>query len=165
MSDEKKEGIPQETEEGTAVPGPGNGTPGSGGERKSRVFLVLTAALALLAAGVVGFYKVPAFHALLHPHAGGDNEAKNADKYTCGMHPFIITDKPGNCPICGMNLTKIEGSPAPVGTTGEKSAPAGQPSGGPRKILFYRNPMNPEITSKSPAKDEMGMDYVPVYED
>ena len=25
--------------------------------------------------------------------------------------------------------------------------------------------MNPEITSKTPAKDEMGMDYVPVYED
>jgi Cu(I)/Ag(I) efflux system membrane fusion protein len=31
-----------------------------------------------------------------------------------------------------------------------------------RKILFYRNPMNPAITSPVPAKDEMGMDYVPV---
>ncbi|MDX2426325.1 MAG: efflux RND transporter periplasmic adaptor subunit, partial [Cycloclasticus sp.] len=30
-------------------------------------------------------------------------------------------------------------------------------------ILFYRNPMNPEITSPSPAKDDMGMDYLPVY--
>ena len=29
--------------------------------------------------------------------------------------------------------------------------------------LFYRNPMNPEITSPVPAKDSMGMDYVPVY--
>jgi len=27
--------------------------------------------------------------------------------------PFIISDKPGNCPICGMALTKIEGSAAP----------------------------------------------------
>jgi Cu(I)/Ag(I) efflux system membrane fusion protein len=34
-----------------------------------------------------------------------------------------------------------------------------------RKILFYRNPMNPEVTSPVPAKDEMGMDYVPVYAD
>jgi RND family efflux transporter MFP subunit len=34
-----------------------------------------------------------------------------------------------------------------------------------RRILFYRNPMNPEITSPVPAKDEMGMDYVPVYAD
>ena len=36
---------------------------------------------------------------------------------------------------------------------------------GERKILFYRNPMNPVITSPVPAKDEMGMDYIPVYSD
>ncbi len=34
-----------------------------------------------------------------------------------------------------------------------------------RKPLFYRNPMNPSVTSPVPAKDEMGMDYVPVYAD
>ena len=32
-----------------------------------------------------------------------------------------------------------------------------------RKVLYYRNPMNPAITSPVPAKDEMGMDYIPVY--
>lgn len=32
-----------------------------------------------------------------------------------------------------------------------------------KKPLFYRNPMNPEITSPTPAKDEMGMSYIPVY--
>tara|TARA_R110002096_G_scaffold426490_3_gene636360 strand:+ start:11480 stop:13150 length:1671 start_codon:yes stop_codon:yes gene_type:complete len=32
-----------------------------------------------------------------------------------------------------------------------------------KKPLFYRNPMNPAITSLAPAKDQMGMDYVPVY--
>jgi len=26
--------------------------------------------------------------------------------YTCAMHPFIIKDKPGSCPICGMQLIK-----------------------------------------------------------
>jgi membrane fusion protein, copper/silver efflux system len=36
---------------------------------------------------------------------------------------------------------------------------------GSHKLLFYRNPMNPAITSPVPAKDEMGMDYLPVYED
>src|SRR3989304_3302743 len=34
-----------------------------------------------------------------------------------------------------------------------------------KKILFYRNPMNPAVTSPTPKKDEMGMDYVPVFED
>lgn len=33
-----------------------------------------------------------------------------------------------------------------------------------KKILFYRNPMNPAVTSQRPMKDEMGMDYIPVYE-
>jgi membrane fusion protein, copper/silver efflux system len=164
MSDEKKEGLPQDTE-GKAVAGPERETPGSGGGRKSRFFLVLSAILGLLLAGVVAFYNVPSFHVLLHPHAGGDNAAKTAEQYTCGMHPFILSDKPGNCPICGMALTKIEASPAPGGATVASSATAAKPSGGARKLLFYRNPMNPNITSKSPAKDEMGMDYVPVYED
>jgi Cu(I)/Ag(I) efflux system membrane fusion protein len=28
--------------------------------------------------------------------------------YTCPMHPEIIRDKPGQCPICGMDLVKKE---------------------------------------------------------
>jgi len=31
------------------------------------------------------------------------------------------------------------------------------------KPLYYRNPMDPKITSPVPAKDSMGMEYVPVY--
>lgn len=34
-----------------------------------------------------------------------------------------------------------------------------------RKVLFWRNPMNPAITSPVFMKDEMGMDYIPVYDD
>jgi Cu(I)/Ag(I) efflux system membrane fusion protein len=34
-----------------------------------------------------------------------------------------------------------------------------------KKPLFYRNPMNPEVTSPVPAKDSMGMDYIAVYAD
>jgi membrane fusion protein, copper/silver efflux system len=40
---------------------------------------------------------------------------------------------------------------------GKSPAPAGA------RVLFYRNPMNPEITSPVPAQDAMGMDYTPVY--
>ena len=29
---------------------------------------------------------------------------KNQHQYTCPMHPQIAQDKPGTCPICGMNL-------------------------------------------------------------
>lgn len=34
-----------------------------------------------------------------------------------------------------------------------------------RKILYYRNPMDPSITSPTFMKDSMGMDYIPVYEE
>jgi len=34
-----------------------------------------------------------------------------------------------------------------------------------RKPIFYRHPMNPEITSQVPAKGSMGMDYIAVYAD
>jgi Cu(I)/Ag(I) efflux system membrane fusion protein len=33
------------------------------------------------------------------------------------------------------------------------------------RVLYYRNPMNPAVTSPVPRKDEMGMDFVPVYAD
>ena len=31
--------------------------------------------------------------------------------YTCGMHPQVIQDHPGNCPICGMKLTPVRKQP------------------------------------------------------
>jgi len=37
---------------------------------------------------------------------------KHADsKYVCPMHPQIVRDEPGNCPICGMNLVAKEIDP------------------------------------------------------
>ena len=30
--------------------------------------------------------------------------AKGAMYYQCSMHPEVITDKPGDCPKCGMKL-------------------------------------------------------------
>ena len=27
-------------------------------------------------------------------------------KYTCPMHPEVVQDTPGNCPICGMTLVE-----------------------------------------------------------
>jgi hypothetical protein len=37
------------------------------------------------------------------------SNAKPAAKqlYTCPMHPEIISDKPGQCPKCGMNLVPV----------------------------------------------------------
>src|SRR6516165_9558007 len=82
------------------------------------------------------------------------DQAKQEQLYTCGMHPQVIQNKPGNCPICGMKLT-------PVRKQGGTAAAA--PSA-ERKVKFYKSTMNPGETSPGPAKDSMGMDMVPVYE-
>jgi Cu(I)/Ag(I) efflux system membrane fusion protein len=36
------------------------------------------------------------------------SQAQNKTYYTCSMHPQIHEDHPGDCPICGMKLIKIE---------------------------------------------------------
>jgi Cu(I)/Ag(I) efflux system membrane fusion protein len=55
----------------------------------------------------------------------------------------------------------VKNGPAEMETM-ETSAPA-DATVEEEQILFYRNPMNPNITSQTPAQDEMGMDYIPVY--
>ena len=34
-------------------------------------------------------------------------EAKSFQKYTCPMHPQIVQDGPGKCPLCGMTLVPL----------------------------------------------------------
>ena len=42
-------------------------------------------------------------------------ETAQAESWTCGMHPNVITEEPGQCPICGMNLTRVKQSAADDG--------------------------------------------------
>ncbi len=85
-----------------------------------------------------------------HAHEGAAAEAK--EQWQCPMHPSIVQDHPGDCPICGMKLVKVEGA-------------GGNVAKGEPKLLFYRSPMDPKQTSPTPRKDGMGMDFVPVYSD
>jgi Cu(I)/Ag(I) efflux system membrane fusion protein/cobalt-zinc-cadmium efflux system membrane fusion protein len=99
---------------------------------------------------------IPVYFLFIAGGPSSENLSGEKQLYTCGMHPQIISDKPGNCPICEMKLT-------PIKNNNQKSGEGTKDS--PRKILYYRNPMNPNVISDHPQKDEMGMDYVPVYED
>lgn len=43
-------------------------------------------------------------------------------QWTCPMHPQIVLDHPGSCPICGMTLVKIAAKSAPKGVHVEVAA-------------------------------------------
>ena len=57
-----------------------------------------------------------AFAGCSKPHAHATTTAPaQAVQYHCPMHPQIITDKPGQCPICGMDLVPITESKRATG--------------------------------------------------
>lgn len=97
--------------------------------------------------------------------AAGDASDK-VDYYTCTMHPSVHSKTPGKCPICGMDLVPVYKKSSAINaspTQNAKQAATTQTSG--RKIKFYQSTMNPKETSLVPAKDSMGMEMEPVYEE
>jgi Cu(I)/Ag(I) efflux system membrane fusion protein len=68
------------------------------------------------------------------PEGGGEAAAR----YQCPMHPTIVQDHPGDCPICGMKLVKVGG-----GGAGASAAPSG--GGGSATAASWQCPMHPSI--------------------
>ena len=68
-----------------------------------------------------------------HKHSHGDHGsgvAALAGKYTCPMHPEIVSDMPGDCPKCGMAL---------------------EPMAAALPKTIYTCPMHPEIEQDHPG--------------
>lgn len=147
--------------------------------------LILAAAVAVFLAGGFGLRAFAV-------RRGDAGRGAAAAGYHCPMHPKFHSGKPGSCAICGMTLVpdETEAGRAPQGSAKricilhkckmancmmELPAAAGQKvicpicgtaeavAADDGKPLYYRNPMHPEATSPVPMKDEMGMDYIPVY--
>jgi hypothetical protein len=70
--------------------------------------LVLAARVGLLLGAVLAF--AAAVHlAHARDRASGDAEALSTERYTCPMHPEVLSRLPGECPICRMALEKVSG--------------------------------------------------------
>jgi Cu(I)/Ag(I) efflux system membrane fusion protein len=58
-----------------------------------------------------------------------------AVRYHCPMHPSYVSDRPGDCPICGMKLVPVEPSPAASGPGHEGHGGAAAAAGSERAPL------------------------------
>ncbi|MCW4468912.1 heavy metal translocating P-type ATPase [Flavobacterium sp. MFBS3-15] len=97
--------------------------------------------------------EVHKHHRNEHSHKPVQEEKKEhyqpaKGKYYCPMHceGDKLYERPGNCPVCGMNLEKVP----------EKAVPEGK----------YTCPMHPEVVSDKPGSCPIcGMDLVPLLAD
>jgi membrane fusion protein, copper/silver efflux system len=102
---------------------------------------VLVAITAVVAVGSIISYS--------GVHFGGAKSASSGQLYYCPMHPSVVQDHPGECPICSMTLVpKPEGNAKPAATM--KPASPGGPPAAARSADKYYCPMHPNRTSDDP---------------
>jgi hypothetical protein len=123
-------------------------------EKRSNWTWIIILIVITLGVGIVGGFMI-ARRSTVSEEATETGADSTKQLYTCGMHPQIIQEGPGNCPICGMKLTPIKGTSA-----SSEAKPTGE-----RKIKYWKSSMDPTYVSDKQGKDQMGMDLIPVYED
>ncbi|MDD4966712.1 efflux RND transporter periplasmic adaptor subunit [Halothiobacillus sp.] len=123
-----------------------------------------------------------------HAHATttAGTDAKFVTKYTCPMHPQIIEDHPGTCPICGMDLVAKQfpaksseqsaapaaadaahdharhAETAPTATQTPSTPTAEKPAPDAKFVTKYTCPMHPQIIEDHPGTCPIcGMTLVP----
>jgi Cu(I)/Ag(I) efflux system membrane fusion protein/cobalt-zinc-cadmium efflux system membrane fusion protein len=75
------------------------------------------------------------------------------------MHPEVMQDMPGDCPLCGMDLVEIE-TTAATESAGVRPAASTE-----REVLHWYAPMDPSYIRDEPGLSPMGMKLVPRYLD
>ncbi|ACL67573.1 efflux transporter, RND family, MFP subunit [Anaeromyxobacter dehalogenans 2CP-1] len=121
--------------------------------RRARGALILLAAL--LAGAALGGGAVLLAGGLRGGEAaGGDGHdhaahAETKQLYTCPMHPTIVQDHPGDCPLCGMKLVPME---QPQGGAGSGAAAGGGArAGAGEQKPQYQCPMHPSVVQDHPG--------------
>jgi Cu(I)/Ag(I) efflux system membrane fusion protein len=143
----------------------------------SRIVSTILTLAAIAAAGAGGYY---AGHAGLRWPGAAISAAEATQAPGAASGPVIYYRAPDGKPAYSAGPRKTADGrdylPVHAGedigfdeASGEVVLPAGPAAqaanpGGPKRILYYRNPMGLPDTSQAPKKDSMGMDYIPVFE-
>ena len=83
---------------------------------------------------LAGAFVLAAFSwwSLVAAQPRGSDTAHHATQYHCPMHPQIVSDQPGECPICHMTLEPMPAAPASASSS-TSPAPTSQPRPAPRR--------------------------------
>src|SRR5713226_2104243 len=125
---------------------------------RDRVLKMSMVGLLSLAVAAFAYFAVIGRQPRRGPSGTQSSNAK--DVYYCPMHKNYHTDKPGNCPICGMKLVKLEGSTGSAGDVpkGEPAppSPAVAPSGTPQENAIFVAPEKQQLIGMRSVAAEMG---------
>lgn len=128
------------------------------GFRVRSVVLValVSAALAMLATNA---WRGRDSHGETQTQAGASRET-----WVCPMHPSIVSDHPGDCPICGMKLVKVEdkgATQAALATPSTSSAPAST-NDAPGLATITIDPQRSQLiglTTKAVERGDVGFEW------
>ena len=76
--------------------------------RNILMLLFIVAAVGVINLSAIGVVSVATTYAV-----------ESSEQYTCGMHPMIVVDEPGLCPICQMDLTPLKSGSDGTGSGGQ----------------------------------------------
>ena len=119
----------------------------------SKGLLVVAVVLALVVGVVLAQFLPASLFGFGSDSGPGQSDPAHvhADLYTCPMHPDVLEDAPGSCPVCGMDLVLVE--------RGEDSHASSTSAGAD----LHTCPMHPDVLNEGPGSCPVcGMDLVPV---
>jgi hypothetical protein len=79
--------------------------------KNKKAFLFLAMALIVSLTGIYTITAANSYEGAAFSNIVSVTDSTDAKEYTCPMHPEVISDKPGECPKCGMTLELKEEDP------------------------------------------------------